>query len=388
MGYQNKLPKLLLAMPLPPPYSGPETYTRMLLASPLQEHFKIIHLDTSNKASNVNRGWMNWQNSVVTLRNLLLLLWLIWRKRPDLAVLLMPMNRSGFIKFASFALLCIWSGVRVISSSQGSHFNRFYESEAPWMKRLIRYTLRHIDAVIVLAHCLKHAFESFLPPEKIWTVYLGLDTKMFDGIPLRGDKGTGINVLYVGHISKAKGALDLLQAIPKVLSRHPNTRFQFVGEILKRERNITFIDNPNDIEAEAYKLINREKVRERVDLLGIVTGRAKLKVFAEADIFVLPSYAEGFPWSVLEAMLAGKAVVTTPVGALPEVFKHEKHLLFVNPGDIEGIASSINRLIEDSGLRKRLGQAAREIVRRQFNLQNLADQMEMVFKSVLGGGGA
>ena len=190
-------------------------------------------------------------------------------------------------------------------------------------------------------------------------------------------------MLYVGHISKAKGGLDLLEAIHKVLSRHPDTRFQFAGEILKRERNITFINNPDDIEAEVYKLINREKVRERVDLLGIVTGKAKLKVFTEADIFVLPSYAEGFPWVILEAMLAGKAVVTTPVGALSEVFKHEKHLLFVNPGDVEGIAQSINRLVEAPAFRESLGRAAREIVQRQFNLQNFADQLETVFNSVL-----
>ena len=184
----NKLPKLLLAMPLPPPYSGPETYTRMLLASPLREHFELAHLDTSNKAGNVNRGRLSWQNSIVTFKNLFMLLWLIWRERPDLAIVLMPMNRSGFIKFASFALPCTWSGVRVIASSQGGHFDRFYDGEARWMKTLIRYTLRHINAVIVLAHRLKHLLQPFLPPEKIWTVYLGLDTEMFDGIRSGGEE--------------------------------------------------------------------------------------------------------------------------------------------------------------------------------------------------------
>jgi len=378
----QRKPKLLLAMPLPPPYSGQETITEMILASPLQDRFHIIHLDTSNKAHNVNRGKLDFHNVVMTLKTFLRLLWLLWRERPDLANIPMPKNRPGFIKFASLVLPCAWTGVKVVSRSGGGHFDKFYQKETRWMQSLIRFTLRHINAVIVRAECLRTPFEPFIPRNRIWSVYLGLDPTLFDGVPpIETDKGT--IVLYVGHISKAKGALDLLQAVPCVLSEHPDTRFWLAGEVLKQERNITYVENPEDIQAAVNHLMNQPDVQQAVELLGVVTGKTKLKTYLQSDIFVLPSYAEGFPFSVLEAMLAGKAVTTTPVGALPEVFEHEKHLLFVRPGDIAGLSRTIIRLIEDVDLRNSLGQAAREIVINQFSLENLANQMEAVFRSVL-----
>lgn len=378
----RKVPKLLLAMPLPPPFSGQEMITQMLLASPLSDHFQIIHLDTSNKTNNVNRGRLDWQNSLATVKSIVNLFWLLWRERPNLSNIPMPKNRFGFIKFATLVLPCAWFGAKVVSRSGGGHFDKFYENEPDWMQAFIRYTLKHIDAVIVRADCLRYPFEPFFADEKIWTVYLGLDPYMFDStLESREASRQNVNVLYVGHLSKAKGGLDLLAAIPKVLAQYPDTRFHLAGDILKRERNITFIDNPDDIETEIYNLINEEGIQDAIDLLGIIVGDAKINAFSNADIFVLPSYAEGFPFAVLEAMLAGAAVVTTPVGALPEVFEHEKHLLFVEPGDVNGIALAINRLIEDTSLRIELGNCARQTVQQRFNLQILADQMEKVFTS-------
>lgn len=356
----------------------------MLLASPLQERYQILHLDTSNKTGNVNRGRLDFHNVAVTFKNFIRLLVLLRRERPGLANIPIPKNRLGFVKFASFVLPCAWSGTPVTSRSGGGHFDLFYQHEAPWMKAFIRFTLRHVDAVIVRGECLKRPFERFLAGDKIWTVYPGLDASMFDGVPaIKSGGKKGVDVLYVGHLSKAKGVLDFLEAIPHVLAAKPDARFQLVGEILKEERNITFIDSPSNIANELNRLLAQERVRSSVEQLGVVEGEAKLKAFAGCDIFVLPSYAEGFPFAVLEAMLAGKAVVTTPVGALPEVFRHEEHLLFVEPGKPKEIARSIIRLIEDSVLRETLGQEARTTVRGQFNLEYLAVRMDEVFRYVL-----
>ncbi len=382
---ENPLPTVLFALPLPPPYSGQEMVTQMLLSSRLHDRFHIIHLDTSNKTSNVERGRLDWQNSFMTMRNIIKLLMLLKQHHPQIVKTTIPKNRMGFIKFAAFVLLSSWSGARVVSRSGGEHFGKFYERESKWMQKFVCFTLRHIDAVIVEADRLKHPFHSFFPPEKIWTAYLGLDVKMFDSaLASIQRKKAGLEVLFVGHISKAKGALDLLEAATRVVQKHPDVHFQLAGNVLKQERNITFIDNPDDIEAEVMRLINQPALKEAVTLLGVIAGEEKLRTIAEADIFVLPSYAEGFPFAVLEAMLAGKAVITTPVGALPEVFEHEKHLLFVEPGDVEAIAEAIERLIHEPQFREHLGRTARKTVQDRFNLDRLADRMEEVFRSVLG----
>jgi glycosyltransferase involved in cell wall biosynthesis len=273
----------------------------------------------------------------------------------------------------------------VVARVSSGHFDKFYYHEPPWFQAFVRFTLHRIHAVTVLADCLKSTVEPIVPSEKLWTVYNCLDPGLFDGLPVNREKVTGIRVLYMGHISKAKGALDLLEAIPLVLSRHPHTRFQFAGDQLARERNITFIENPHDMEAATYNFLERKEIRNAVELMGIIKGKEKLRTFAEADIFILPSYSEGFSFVTLEAMLAGKAVVTTSVGALPEVFEHERHLLYVQPGDVQGIAAAINRLIEDERLRASLGQAAREAVQKRFNLEQQADRLDVVLKNVLAG---
>lgn len=386
MSDPRKRPRLLLAMPLPPPYSGPETYTQMLLASPLIERFRIVHFDTSSTTTNARRGQLRCRNTVVSLKATALLIRLLCKEKPDLALVFMPQNRLGFLKFAFLALPCVWSGVTVISSSQGGHFDKFYDVERPWMKRVIQYILHRVDGIIVLADSLKRQFEQFSVSERIWTVHLGLNTEMFERVSKSQRAESGMTVLYMGHLSKAKGALDLMKAVPLVLADYPDTHFMFAGDILKKERNITFIENPDDIEVVLHELVKRFGISEKVKLLGIVTGEAKLKAFVESDIFVLPSYAEGFPWVVLEAMLAGKAVIATPVGALPEVFEHGKHLLFVQAGDPRGISEAISRLISSPELRKDLGRTARELVQDQFNLYTFANQMETVCTSVLEGG--
>jgi len=385
MNIPQDLPKLLLAMPLPPPYSGLETSTEMLLASPLKERFRLLHFDTSNKVSNAFRGQFNRHNVASSLKQVFRLLMILAREQPELAMMNMPANRNGFIKFASMVLPCAWRGCKMVARVSGGHFDKFYYHEPRWFQAFVRFILHRIHAVTVLADCLKPTLHSIVPPEKLWTVYNCLDPGLFDGLSITRQNETEIHVLYVGHISKAKGALDLLEAIPLILARHPRTRFQFAGDVLTRERNITFIENPHDMEATTHNLLKKHEIRENVDLLGIIKGKEKLKTFAEADIFILPSYSEGFGFVILEAMLAGKAVVATPVGALPEVFEHERHLLYVQPGDVQGIAAAINRLIEDEGLRISLGQAARETVQKAFNLKQLADRLDIVLTSVLAG---
>jgi glycosyltransferase involved in cell wall biosynthesis len=383
MNVHQNLPKVLLAMPLPPPYSGIETSTEMLLASPLKERYRLVHFDTSNKVSNASRGRFDRHNVASSLKLLFKLLLVLARERPELAMMNMPANRNGFIKFASMVLPCVWRGSKVVGRISGGHFDKFYSREPRWFQAFVRFTLHRLHAVTVLADVLKCTLDSIVPSKKLWTVYNCLDPELFDGLPVTRQDDGKIRVLYVGHISKAKGALDLMAAIPLVLARHPQTHFQFAGDLLYRERNITFIDNPHDLEAAIYNLLKRNEIRESVELLGIIKGKEKLKTFVQADIFILPSYSEGFGFVILEAMLAGKAVVATPVGALPEVFEHERHLLYVQPGDVQGIAAAINRLIEDEPLRTSLGKAAREIVQKRFNLEQLAERMDLVLRNVL-----
>jgi glycosyltransferase involved in cell wall biosynthesis len=95
----------------------------------------------------------------------------------------------------------------------------------------------------------------------------------------------------------------------------------------------------------------------------------------EADILVRPSFSENLPMSVIEALAHGAAVVCIPVGALPEIIEHERTGLIVKPGDVEGLASALGRLIDDPELRRRLGENGRALHRTRLSIEICAERL-------------
>ena len=105
-----------------------------------------------------------------------------------------------------------------------------------------------------------------------------------------------------------------------------------------------------------------------------------------ANILVLPSFAENLPMSVIEALAHGAAVVCTPVGALPDIIEHEKTGLIVKPGDVEGLASALGRLIDDQDLRRRLGENAKALHRAQLDIEVCAERLIAIWSDAVRAG--
>ena len=103
---------------------------------------------------------------------------------------------------------------------------------------------------------------------------------------------------------------------------------------------------------ERCKVLN---IADIVRFTGPLEGEALYSEFRNSDYFVLPSHSEGLPIVVLEAGMLRTAVVATPVGAVTDVLEDGRNALIVQPGDVEGLAIAIKRLVRDAALRKRLG---------------------------------
>ena len=101
------------------------------------------------------------------------------------------------------------------------------------------------------------------------------------------------------------------------------------------------------------------------------------------DVFALPSYAnEGVPQALMQAMAAGVPVVSTPVGSIDELVRHEETGLMVPPQDADALRAAIERLLGEPALGQRLAQAARSWVRGRYSRERMLDSMEAVFRSV------
>ena len=144
-------------------------------------------------------------------------------------------------------------------------------------------------------------------------------------------KSNILQLLYVGAIHREKGIVELLKA----LSELPNFKYHL---------NVCgkFTDNSIKDEVESLKIL----LGEKVSFLGYVAGEAKTKLFFNSDILILPSYHEGLPLVIMEALGAGCAIMTTAVGSIPEVL-HSENCMWVEVASIDSIKNQLNSLTDE-----------------------------------------
>ena len=176
------------------------------------------------------------------------------------------------------------------------------------------------------------------------------------------------SILYAGNVNNRKGYADMVKAFAKIAHKHTDWQIVFAGN--------------GEIE-QGKALAESLGISGQTKWLGWVIEDEKDKAFREASIFCLPSYAEGFPMSVLDAWSYGLPVITTPVGGIPDVAKDGENMLLFNPGDVDALADCMERMIADQELRDRISMASPEFARVRFNIQTINREVEKLYEEVL-----
>jgi glycosyltransferase involved in cell wall biosynthesis len=169
-------------------------------------------------------------------------------------------------------------------------------------------------------------------------------------------------VLTVGQFIDRKGRWTLLDAASKIVRANAPIHFVWVTQSLPDQEDQTHIGS--------YELNDRFQIIRSRD---IGNRSHLLRFFCTADLFVLPSFIEGLPIALLEAMALGVPVISTDVFAIPEAVKDRETGLLVKAGDSEGLASRIIELFHDAALRERLAHAGRDHVLMHFDERLAAD---------------
>jgi len=222
----------------------------------------------------------------------------------------------------------------------------------------------------------------------------GVDARFLE---ITSDPAASRTVLFVGRLCPEKGVHALLAAMGEVLRAHPHASLRLVGPLdlspkefvdpHRRdpmfERLAWYYTNPSAY----YDLICREAsaLDGRALLHGRVPNAQLGSHYARAGIFVFPSlWHEPFGIPVIEAMAAGLPVVATRSGALPEVVVDGETGLLVERGDTAALGAAIDRLLSEPLLRRRMGAAGRERVRRFFTWDHCVTRLEQLYGSILG----
>jgi glycosyltransferase involved in cell wall biosynthesis len=204
---------------------------------------------------------------------------------------------------------------------------------------------------------------------KLWVIHNGVDPNHFAPAPARDDGAGPLNVLYIGRMVPVKGQALLVDAIEELRRSGLNVEATLLGDGARRER--------------LQRTVRERHLEDVVKLPGAV-GQDEIRMYyAQADIFVLPSFAEGVPGVLMEAMAMGLPVVTTRIAGIPELVEDGYNGLVVAPGRVDVLVDAVQRLAADADLRRQMGDRGRAKVVAEYSIEPSAAHMREMFAWVV-----
>lgn len=236
-------------------------------------------------------------------------------------------------------------------------FIAFQQNSNGVVRLLVRMAFSQSDRIAVLGDDIRAGFGAIYRGDKLTVIPNPVDLSEYQfherRLPADGRK----TVLFLGWIVREKGVYDLVDAIPAVLDKIPGARFVFAG----------------NKEVDQLRKMLRERGLEHVTSVpGWIGGNAKLALLRDSHLLVLPSYSEGLPNVILEAMASGLPVLTTPVGGIPSVVENGRTGLLVPPADVHSLAAGIIRLLQEPELGQQLAVAARARIEARYSLEHIS----------------
>lgn len=301
-----------------------------------------------------------WRKVALAIASLLTVLFICGRRGPPIVHAHCASRASFFRKSILLAAARI-CGSKTILHLHGGAFRQFAEVEAgPMLRWWIRRTLARSSLVIALSDRSACFLSLLAPSADVRVLVNSVQIKETAGT-LREQAG---RILFLGRACRQKGIFELLAAVAALHAQFPQIMLVVAGD--------------GDL-AEVRSSAERLKIGAKVLILGWIGPHERSEQLQCASVFALPSHHEGLPMAMLEAMAAGKAVVVTPVGGIPEAVSDNDDVLLVPPGDVAALVAALRALLEDADLRSRLARCARETVARRFSSDAVAIKLAAMY---------
>lgn len=266
-------------------------------------------------------------------------------------------RKAVIIEIASLAK------IPVVNHVHGADFDEFYRKKSQKKKKTIEKIYNKCIKTIALSEEWKKNLAEIVPEQTIRVVE-NYGVLREDLIKDKFTKPNNKLILFLGFICERKGCFDIPAIVDQVCRKIPDARFILGGS--------------GEIEKVKQKL--SAKYKDNVVFPGWIRNEQKKQYLREADIFLLPSYNEGMPMAILDAMGCGLPIVSTDVGGIPSIVRNNINGFTFIPGDVEGMAAAIIEILKNSKLANKLSENSAKIIAEEYSLKSHIDAVEKLYE--------
>lgn len=362
--------RILLSGHLPPPMGGIAMFYQSLMQSSLSQRVNLAFVQTSSQKRELSEtGKASFSNLTAALSDIARFQQALRQHKPEVAHVATATGLS-FLKHAICVTLARFSGAKVLLHPHCSLSVLFHERGKAW-RWFFRRVIGQTVGVIALSKEWEQIAE-IIPAHPVYLLPNAIILNSFDDIaqqrfanPQQKDV---VRILYLGYLGKEKGTYDLIKAAGQVARRNARVEFHLVGgEMVSGGRQ------------ELLELVAKSGLKDAVIIHPPAYDDEKMSFFRQADIFVYPSYHEGMPMAIIEAMASGLPVVASKVGGIPDMIQEGKNGLLVPPGKPDELAEALVKVIDDPALRTSMQRQSNLIAEEKFDMEKLVEKLTQIY---------
>ncbi len=256
-------------------------------------------------------------------------------------------------------------GRKVILHIHGAQFIEFYNESTLKQKKKIINILTSADMVIALSDDWKKKFEDLFGLTNCEVLNNGVDFTKFAEAVTTPEMFKN-SFLMLGRLGKRKGTYDLIDAVDIAVKQNPNLKVYLAGD--------------GDI-TKVRAVVASKGLVSNIEVVGWANDDKKIELLKKVSTVVLPSYNEGLPMSILEGMASGKAIISTTVGAIPEIIKKENGIL-IEPGDVLALAQSMLLCADNMVMLASMCSANIVKVKNEFSINLMYEKLSEYYNKV------
>ncbi len=358
---------MLLLGPARSAASGVATHINQLFGSALSQRFRLSQFQVGSEG----RGESRRDAAVRLALSPFGLIVRLVRLRPRIVHINTSLDLKGYWRDLVYLVVAKALGHKVVYQIHGGALPAQFFAHSRLLTALLRRVLTWADVVVLLAKCEVTAYEQFAPRARLIRIANCVAIEPGHGA-VRGNPTGLLTIAYIGRLTTSKGILETIEAVRILRDRGVEVRMTIAGA--------------GEALDAIQRAISAAGLAAQVSLVGEVFAEAKHRLWCQTDVLALPSYHEGLPYALLEAMACGVVPVASPVGAIPDVMQDRVHGLLVPARQPQAVAEALEQLARDRLLLQRLSHAARERIVTRYSISRLADQFTELYRNLLIGG--